>query len=170
MLKIRIILVTIATMFAAGCSTLGDGLESIGGVTEIIPNALDETSLIYRPTIQQGNVVTQEQVNQLQPGMSKRQVRFLLGTPMLTDVFHANRWDYAFTQGVGSRPTERRRVTVFFEQDRLARISGDLRPQPPEAQEEITEEIVVSVPDYEPPNKSLWRRALESVGVDPYQN
>jgi outer membrane protein assembly factor BamE len=165
MTKVRIIFLGIATMLATGCSSLGDGVETLGDATEIIPNALNETSLIYRPTIQQGNVVTQEQVNQLQPGMSKRQVRFLLGSPMLTDVFHANRWDYAFTQGVGSRPTERSRVTMFFEDERLVRITGDLRPQPPEEQEAVDREIVVSVPDYEPPNKSLWRRAIETVGI-----
>jgi outer membrane protein assembly factor BamE len=165
MLKIRIILIGAATILAAGCSSLGEGFES---ATDVVPDALDETSLIYRPVIQQGNVVTQEQVNQLRPGMTKRQVRFLLGTPMLTSVFHANRWDYAFTLGVGSRPSELRQVTVFFEDDRLVRIAGDLRPQPPEEQEDVPKEIVVSVPDYEPPKKSLWRRALELVGIDPY--
>ena len=152
-------------MLTTGCGTFGEGFDS---VTNVIPNALDETSLIYRPVIQQGNVVTQEQVNQLRPGMTKRQVRFLLGTPMLTNVFHANRWDYAFTLGVGSQPTERRQVTVFFADDRLERITGDLRPQPLEEQEDVPKEIVVSVPDYEPPNKSLWRRALELIGIDPY--
>jgi outer membrane protein assembly factor BamE len=102
--------------------------------------------------------------------MTKRQVRFLLGSPMLTDVFHANRWDYAFTQGLGSRPTERSQVTVFFEDERLVRITGDLRPEPPEEQQEVEKEIVVTVPDYEPPNKSLWQRTLESVGISPYDD
>lgn len=149
---------------------MSDGMKSLSGVTDVIPDALDRTSLIYRPTIQQGNVVSQEQVNELRPGMTKRQVRFLLGTPMLTDVFHANRWDYAFTSGVGSTPTEFRQVTVFFEDERLVRIAGDLRPQPPEEQEEVKKEVVVTVPDWEPPTKSLWRRALETVGVDPFED
>lgn len=168
MTKVRIILVAIATILTAGCSTMDDGLGTLSGAADVIPNALNRSSLIYRPTIQQGNVVTQEQVNQLRPGMTKRQVRFLLGTPMLTDVFHANRWDYAFTWGVGSRPTERQQFTVFFEEDRLVRIAGDLRPQPPDEQEEVKPEIVVTVPDYEPPNKPLWQRTLESVGIRRY--
>jgi outer membrane protein assembly factor BamE len=170
MTKLRIIIVLTATMLSTGCSTMGDGLEAVGDVTEVIPNALDRTSLVYKPTIQQGNVVTQEQINELRPGMTKRQVRFLLGTPMLTDVFHANRWDYAFTLGVGSQPTDRRQVTVFFENDRLTRITGDLRPQPEEEREEVKPEVVVTVPDWEEPNKSLWRRAVELVGLDPYDD
>lgn len=168
--KLLIIILFIATIATSGCSTMGDGLESLSGVTDVIPDALNETSLIYRPTIQQGNIVTQEQINELRPGMSKRQVRFLLGTPMLTDVFHANRWDYAFTIGVGSKPNQQRQVTVYFENDRLVQIAGDLRPQPPEEREEVQKEVVVTVPDWEPPNKSLWRRTLESVGFDPAQN
>lgn len=168
--KLLIFLLCAATALMSGCSTVGDGLKSLGGVTDIVPNALNETSLIYRPTIQQGNVVSQEQVNELRPGMTKRQVRFLLGTPMLTDVFHANRWDYAFTQGVGSKPTDRRRVTVFFENDRLVRITGDLRPQPPEERKEVKQEVVVTVPDWEPPDKPLWKRALETVGIEGYED
>ena len=164
--KLLIIVVSAATLILSGCSTMGDGVESLSGVTDVIPDALDKTSLIYRPTIQQGNVVSQEQVNELRPGMTKRQVRFLLGTPMLTDVFHANRWDYTFTRGVGSTPSEFKQVTVFFEDDRLVRIAGDLRPQPPEQREEVKKEVVVTVPDWEPPNKPLWRRALGAVGID----
>ena len=161
----RKLLIFIAALATAGCSTIGDGLRSLGGVTEVIPNALNEVPLIYRPTIQQGNVISQEQINALRPGMTKRQVRFLLGTPMLTGVFHANRWDYAYTKGVGSTPEEFRQVTVYFENDRLSRIAGDMRPQPESEQEEVKKEIVVSVPDWEPPQKSLWRRTLDTVGL-----
>lgn len=168
--KLLIFILFVASAFTTGCSSLADSKILFDGVTNAIPNALDRSSLVYRPTIQQGNIVTQEQVNELRPGMTKRQVRFLLGTPMLADVFHANRWDYAFTQGVGSIPTERRHVTVFFENDRLVRITGDLRPEPQEEREEVSPEVVVSVPDWEPPDKSLWRRALESVGIDPYED
>ena len=166
MRKLLIFVPVLATLLVSGCSTIGDGLRSLGGVTDMIPNALEDTSLVYRPEIQQGNVVSQEQVNQLEPGMTKRQVRFLLGTPMLTDVFHANRWDYAYTFGVGSRPTESSRVSVYFEQDRLVRIAGDLRPQPESEREPPKKEVVVTVPDWEPPRKSLWRKALHMVGLE----
>lgn len=159
MRKLLISITLTATLVFAGCETMGD-------LTNAIPDSLDRAPLVYRPTIQQGNVVSQEQVNELKPGMTKRQVRFLLGSPMLTDVFHANRWDYAFTLGEGSRPSETQRVTVFFEQDRLVRIEGDLRPQPESERVEKKQEAVVTVPDWEPQQKSLWRRALDSVGAD----
>lgn len=165
MRKLLIFIPVAATLFGTGCSTVGDGLKSLDSVTRIIPNALDELPLVYRPEIQQGNVVTQEQVNELKPGMSKRQVRFLLGSPMLTDVFHNDRWDYAYTFGTGSKPKDMRRVTVFFEQDRLTRISGDLRPQAESEREEPKKEILVTVPDWEPGKKSLWRRVAETVGL-----
>jgi len=166
MRKLLIFITTLATLLSAGCASVGDTVES---VADVIPNALDRAPLIYRPTIQQGNVVTQEQVNDLQPGMTKRQVRFLLGTPLLTDVFHVDRWDYAYTIGKGSTPEEIRRVTVFFEDDRLVRIAGDMRPQPESEREAKKKEVVVTVPDWEPQNKSLWRRALGSVGLEPKQ-
>jgi outer membrane protein assembly factor BamE len=153
----RILPIFIALIAGLGLS----GCGSMSDVTDAIPNALDRAPLIYRPTIQQGNVVSQEQINALQPGMSKRQVRFVLGTPMLDDVFHADRWDYVFTLGEGSRPKEMQRVTLFFSDDRLARITGDLSPQPESEQTPPDREIVVSVPDWEEPNKSLFRRFID---------
>ena len=158
--KLLISITVSATLLSAGCS-------SVSSVTDAIPNALDRMPLIYRPVIQQGNVVTQDQVNELQPGMTKRQVRYLLGSPMLTDVFHADRWDYAYTVGTGSRPEEIQRVTVIFEGDRLVRLAGDLRPQPEDQRTEKAKEVVVTVPDWEPKDKSLWERAQESVGLEP---
>jgi outer membrane protein assembly factor BamE len=144
-----------------GCSTWTDDRGR-----DPITRALDEAPLIYRPTIQQGNVVTQEAVNQLQPGMTKRQVRYALGTPMLVDVFHQDRWDFVYTQGVGSTPDETERVTLFFEDDRLVRISGDLRPQPAAEQSEERQEVVVSVPDWDGDDGTLLRRALRGIGLD----
>ena len=148
-----------------GCSSVGDSLHSLGSVTEIIPRALDKAPLVYRPTIQQGNVVTQEQVNQLKPGMSRRQVRFILGSPTLLDAFHRDRWDYPFTKGVGSTPGEIRYLTVYFDNDRLVRITGDLHPQPADQQKPPEKPVVVKVPDWEPEKKSLLGRAMNSIGL-----
>ena len=160
MLKLLISITVAATMLSTGCS-------SLSSVADAIPNALDRAPLIYRPAIQQGNVVTQDQVNELQPGMTKRQVRYVLGSPMLTDVFHADRWDYAYTAGTGSRPEEIRRVTVIFESDRLVRIAGDLRPQPEDERTEQPQEVVITVPDWVPKDRSLWQRTQELVGLEP---
>jgi outer membrane protein assembly factor BamE len=82
---------------------------------------------VYRMEIQQGNYLTQEMVSQLQPGMTRDQVRFVLGTPLLSDIFHENRWDYVYRRGrAGSREIEERRLSVFFDNDRLVRVEGDV--------------------------------------------
>ena len=81
----------------------------------------------YRMDIVQGNVVTQEQVALAKPGMTRAQVREALGSPMLTDLFHADRWDYIFTIRRQGTAAQRRDVVVYFKDDKLDRIeAGDL--------------------------------------------
>jgi len=82
----------------------------------------------YRMVIQQGNFISQEMVAQLKPGMSKEQVRFVLGTPLVTDIFHADRWDYVFYREMPNGKREQRNLSVVFEKDKLARVLGDLMP------------------------------------------
>ena len=84
--------------------------------------------------IQQGNFLTQEQVDKLKPGMTKEQVRFLLGTPLLVDVFHPDRWDYVYRrQKASSKELEERKLTLFFEGNRLLRSEGNMVPAPADA-------------------------------------
>lgn len=78
----------------------------------------------YRVPIQQGNFVSQEMVDQLKPGMTREQVRFALGTPLLTDLFHADRWDYPFRLQRGNGEVISSRVTVYFRDNLLERIEG----------------------------------------------
>jgi outer membrane protein assembly factor BamE len=78
----------------------------------------------YRADIQQGNFVSREMVAQLKEGMTQDQVRFVLGTPLLTDVFHNNRWDYPFRMKKGNGEVTASRVTLTFVDNRLARIEG----------------------------------------------
>jgi len=82
----------------------------------------------YRIDVQQGNVLNQEMVAQLKPGLTRDQVRFILGTPLLTDMFHANRWDYVYRLQDGrTNAVETRRLTVFFDQEgRLEKLAGDV--------------------------------------------
>ncbi|MGH8542545.1 MAG: outer membrane protein assembly factor BamE, partial [Gammaproteobacteria bacterium] len=82
--------------------------------------------LVYRVDVQQGNVVTQEMLAQLEAGMDKNKVRYIMGTPLLADVFHQDRWDYVYTQQNGGDTPVERRVSLVFENDRLARIGGDV--------------------------------------------
>jgi outer membrane protein assembly factor BamE len=86
-------------------------------------------SFPYKIDIQQGNFVTEEMVARLKPGMTRSQVRFTLGTPMIEDTFHKNRWDYIYRLALKGRVTEERKLAVFFKDDRLFRIQGDF-PQP----------------------------------------
>ena len=85
----------------------------------------------YRMEIQQGNFISQEAVSQLKLGMSKEQVRFILGTPLVTDIFHADRWDYVYFRDIRGRGREQRRIVVVFEDGKLARVLGDVVPAAP---------------------------------------
>ncbi|HLR13664.1 MAG TPA: outer membrane protein assembly factor BamE [Burkholderiaceae bacterium] len=82
----------------------------------------------YRPDIQQGNWVTAEKVSQLESGMSREQVRYILGTPTLQNVFRSDRWDYPYYNKPGYGTTEKRQFTVWFEGDSLSHWSGDDQP------------------------------------------
>lgn len=88
----------------------------------------------YRIDIQQGNFISEEMVARLKEGMqrpegmTREQVRFVLGTPLLTDLFHADRWDYVFRLKKGDGEEISSRLTVFFENNRLARIEGGSLP------------------------------------------
>lgn len=104
----------------------------------ILPLALIITGCTYVPLltpykidIQQGNVVTQEMVARLKPGMTRAQVRFTLGTPLVVDPFRADRWDYVFVYMKRGAVTEQRRIMVVFKDDKLDRIEGDVVPADP---------------------------------------
>ena len=77
---------------------------------------------VHKIDIQQGNALNEESVNQLRVGMMPEQVRFLLGHPMLTDPFHSDRWYYIYYFKPGKGPLQNRKVTVFFNEGRVARI------------------------------------------------
>ena len=84
---------------------------------------------VYKIDIQQGNVVTQDMIDQLRPGMTRKQVRFIMGNPLLTDTFHANRWDYLYSIQPGGGQRLQERVSVNFgAEDQLVGLSGDFMP------------------------------------------
>ncbi|WP_083253664.1 outer membrane protein assembly factor BamE [Pandoraea sp. ISTKB] len=103
-----------AFLALAGCSTYDSVTDKVIGV--VTP---------YRINIVQGNFVSKEAYDQLKPGMTRDQVRQLLGTPLLTDIFHANRWDYVFYFKRGNASVvQERHLKVYFEGDTLARWEG----------------------------------------------
>lgn len=80
----------------------------------------------YRVDVRQGNYVTQDMVAQLKPGMTRDQVRFVLGTPLVNDAFHADRWDYVYRLQPGRGELQQRRLSVFFADGKLTRAAGDV--------------------------------------------
>jgi outer membrane protein assembly factor BamE len=102
-----ILLTLVVSILLAGCSSV--------------------PSLLYKIEVQQGNVITQEMVDKLKPGMTRSQVRFALGSPMINDAFHNNRWDYVYRLEQEGRLVEQRRLTVFFDEDNLIRIDGSFK-------------------------------------------
>lgn len=112
-----ILLVGAAAGTLAGCSSLDSASRRVASV--VTP---------YKIDVVQGNFVSREQVEALKPGMSRQQVREILGTPLVTSLFHANRWEYVFTLKKPSAELQTRKLTVFFEGDMLARSEGDEMP------------------------------------------
>lgn len=106
-------LLVLVAFFCAACSNYSANLPSIKP---------------YKMDIQQGNVVTSKMMMQLRPGMSKSQVRFVMGTPLIADSFHADRWDYLYRMVKGGKVIEQRHVILDFENDQLKRVRGDVIP------------------------------------------
>lgn len=83
---------------------------------------------VYKIGIPQGNIITQEMVNQLRPGMTKRQVNFVMGTPLVRDPYHQDRWDYVYSYQPGGGERGQERLSVFFIDDQLVNFTGDFIP------------------------------------------
>jgi outer membrane protein assembly factor BamE len=164
---LRALLSATAIALLGGCASQLQTSESLFGL--VTP---------YRMEIVQGNVVTQEQIERVKPGMNRRQVRDALGTPLLTDIFHGDRWDYLFTiRRQGAEP-QRRSVTLRFEGDVLSKIeAGELpterqfvssitrEPKYPDRKLELTEDERAALP--KPPVRAT--PAAEASGpIRPY--
>lgn len=92
---------------------------------------LTSAGCVYRAAISQGNLIKQEDLDQVSLDMTRNQVRFLLGTPMIDDPFHADRWDYVYYLKVGREDAMFERwVSIFFENDRVSEIRKDLQLNP----------------------------------------
>tara|TARA_B100000809_G_scaffold245258_2_gene272022 strand:- start:1773 stop:2210 length:438 start_codon:yes stop_codon:yes gene_type:complete len=125
---------TLATLFflIAGCSSF-------------------EFPWVHKYDLQQGNIINQEMIDQLKPGMSKRQVRFIMGPPLLHDTFTNNRWDYYYGERKADGDKFQERVTIYFADEKMTHFSGDYRPSPPVIEEPALEEPVVEAPSAEKP-------------------
>ncbi len=107
---------------------------------------------VYHMPIQQGNFLEQRAVSQLQVGMTRSQVRYLLGTPMVPDSFDRDRWDYLYFLKLGNMSTNilHRHLIVYFQDDKVARYDNKDAQAMPDADKRIVEPGVVALPDKKP--------------------
>lgn len=143
--------IVVAAVLLGGCSSLQSSDNFLGFITP------------YRVEVVQGNVLTKEQVALVKPGMSRLQVRDLLGSPLLTDIFHADRWDYVFTiRRQGAAPQERK-VVALFEGEALKSISAQDLPS--------ESEFVASIDTFKPTRKAppleMTPEAIQALPVPP---
>lgn len=111
---------------------------------------------MHRPSLQQGNLLTQDMVDELEPGMTKEQVEFVLGRPVHLNTFNIDHWDYVYTLEDRRGNKTRRHLSVKFEDDVLIEIGGDYKPN-----EESTDEE---------PSLDIESEQVESIDEDPFQS
>jgi len=152
--------VAVGAVLLAGCNALDYAAVGFAGV--ISP---------YKIEVVQGNFISKEQVESLQPGMSREQVKQILGTPLVSSLFHADRWDYVFTlrrQGVES---QKRRLTVFFDGNSLKRHEGDAMPSEAEFVATLdNRRKSAKVPPLEASEEKLKAFSAEKKPADPGPN
>jgi len=117
----------LASLVGGACVLSLSACSSLG-LSEAKPETLFGLFTPYRVDVVQGNVVTQEVMAQIQPGLGRLQVREILGTPLLADPFHTDRWDYVFTIDRQGVPPQKRRVSVFFKGDVVERFDTEALP------------------------------------------
>ena len=111
--------------FGAKSPTASEESPAANGVVQTVQKKkLFGVLPVYRPDVQQGNFVSKEMVSQLKVGMTPEQVRFVLGTPLVTDIFHGERWDYPFRMRKGDGNITTSHVSVFFKEGRVERFEG----------------------------------------------
>jgi len=116
----------------------------------------------YKIDIQQGNILDQNDINQVKLGMSRRKISYILGTPIITDPFHVDRWDYAYSMKYGSGKFEKRNISLYFENNILIKTTGTIKPLPISEKEQANYQkqvvLVVNPPKKESPGvfKRIW--------------
>lgn len=119
---------------------------------------------VYRVDVQQGNMIDQAMIDQLRPNMSKRQVLYILGSPMTANTFNPKQWDYIYSTEVGGDDRVQKRVSLIFKDDQLVGVQGDFKPsQLPVIKP--SEEQSVDLPKREL-DKTLWEMITGLFGYD----
>ena len=137
--KLTATFIVTAAALVSGCAlnpfgdkpatTEADATDKTSVVQTVQKKKLFGVLTVYRPNIQQGNFVSKEMVSQLKVGMTPEQVRFVLGSPLVTDIFHGERWDYPFRMRKGDGQITSSHVSVFFKEGRVERFDGGDLPE-----------------------------------------
>jgi outer membrane protein assembly factor BamE len=101
---------------------------TLSGCSSPIKSGFPGIPGVYKIDVQQGNIVTQDMIDQLRPGMTKQQVQFVMGTPLILDTFAPDRWDYVYSIQPGGKKRKQKSVSLFFENDQLTHFVGDFIP------------------------------------------
>jgi len=123
----------------------------------------DHLPLVYKIDIPQGNVITQDMLALLKPGMPKDKVRFIMGTPLIVDTFHKDRWDYIYSFQKGGGDRSQRKISLYFKENSLTRVAGDVKPAREALKVEKHSDVTVTVPGEA--KSSLYERVKSSVGL-----
>lgn len=152
--------------FALAACAVVAGCGSLDGATQRFASSVTP----YKVEVVQGNFISSEQVELLKPGMSRQQVRELLGTPLLTSVFHADRWDYVFSLRRQGIEQQQRKLTVFFKGEALDQFEGDSMPTEADFVASIgSKRVLRAVPVLEATEEQLARTAQPAAPVVPAQ-
>ncbi len=119
---------------------------------------------VYSLEIQQGNIIDQAMVDQLRPGMNKRQVVYIMGSPMLDNYFYKNRWDYLYSAKPSGEDKIQKQLSLYFENDQIVGVQGDFRPSAVPVIKPSTE-ATVDVPKRDL-DKTLWEKITGLFGID----
>ncbi|MEX2479815.1 MAG: outer membrane protein assembly factor BamE [Gammaproteobacteria bacterium] len=136
-----VVLVLASLLVLGGCS--GSGIPGLSR----LPSPRD-LPFIHKIDIQQGNVITQDMLAQLTPQMDKKKVLFIMGSPIIEDTFNAERWDYIYTFEPGGGDPERRLITLYFKDDKLDRVGGDVTPAEAPLVATLHHDTTVDVPKF----------------------
>ncbi len=142
----------ISLVFLSACSKNFDGSYKV--------------PLLYKLDVQQGNVIEQEMLDRLKPGMEKNQVKFIMGTPVIVDPFHNNRWEYIFSFQKSGGVREQRHITLHFDEDKqkLTHITGDIVTADGSRDvNEIIEADAVVVPKSNNEEKGFFGRLVNAI-------
>lgn len=146
--KPALLLVVSASLTLTACSTI---LNNLPGV--------------YTLDIEQGNMIDQSMVDQLRPNMTKRQVLYIMGSPMLSDSFHEKRWDYLYAEQPSGEARVQKRASLFFNGDNLMAVQGDFRPSAVPIIKQANE-TSVDLPKRDL-DKTMWEKITGLFGDEP---